>query len=218
MLIDPDALNPEATYKLLTGSVVPRPIAWVTTRSPGGGVNLAPFSAFTFLSTKPPMLGISVGRKDGLMKDTGNNILATGEFVVHIPDASLLAAVHQSSIEYPADVSEVDVLGLATTASVRIGTPRLSAAPIAMECRLHQSIPFGVTGSALMVGEVVAFHFRDGLVVDGKVDTRALDPICRLGGPNYATLGEVVRMTPVARTAKTVLGAPAAARGDSPPV
>ena len=114
MLIDPDDLDPEATYKLLTGVVVPRPIAWVTTVSPAGLVNLAPFSAFTFVSSKPPMVGINVGRKAGVMKDTGNNILQSREFVVHIPDTALLEAVHRSSVEYPADVSEVDALGLQT--------------------------------------------------------------------------------------------------------
>lgn len=215
MPIDPDLLNPDALYKLLTGVVVPRPIAWVTTLSPGGGVNLAPFSAFTFVSTKPPMVGISVGRKEGVMKDTGNNILATGEFVVHVPDRTLLPAVHQSSIEYPPEVSEVAELGLQTLPSERIATPRLAAAPIAMECRLHRSIPFGDTGSEFMVGEVVLFHLRDGLAVGGKIDTQALQPICRLGGPNYAELGEIRRMASVRQSSKTVLpGAAAAAQPD----
>ncbi|MEK7438671.1 MAG: flavin reductase family protein, partial [Pseudomonadota bacterium] len=85
-----NTLGPEAMYKLLTGIVVPRPIAWVTTLSPDGGVNLAPFSAFTFVSNKPPMLGINIGRKAGIMKDTANNIHATGEFVVNIPDDSMI--------------------------------------------------------------------------------------------------------------------------------
>jgi flavin reductase (DIM6/NTAB) family NADH-FMN oxidoreductase RutF len=204
MLIDPGTLDPEATYKLLTGVVVPRPIAWVTTLSNTGVVNLAPFSAFTFVSSKPPMVGISVGRKAGVMKDTGNNILRSGEFVIHIPDTPLLAAVHQSSVEYPADVSEVDVLGLQTAASDHVAPPRLVAAPVAMECRLHRSIGFGDTGSEFMVGEICAFHIRDNLLLDGKIDTGSLQPVCRLGGPNYALLGEIVRMAPVAQTPKTV--------------
>jgi flavin reductase (DIM6/NTAB) family NADH-FMN oxidoreductase RutF len=204
MLIDPRMLDPEATYKLLTGVVVPRPIAWVTTLSSTGVVNLAPFSAFTFVSSKPPMVGISVGRKAGVMKDTGSNILRSAEFVIHIPDMPLLQAVHQSSVEYPADVSEVDVLGLQTVASDLVAPPRLAAAPVAMECRLHRSIVFGDTGSEFMVGEILAFHIRDNLLVDGKVDSASLQPVCRLGGPNYALLGEIVRMAPVAQTPKTV--------------
>jgi len=204
MLIEPDSLGPEALYKLLTGVVVPRPIAWVTTLSPTGLVNLAPFSAFTFVSTSPPILGISVGRKAGVMKDTGNNILRTGEFVVHIPDTPLLDAVHQSSVEYPDDVSEVDLLALRTLSSTHVTPPRLAAAPVAMECRLHRSIAFGDTGSEFMVGEICAFHVRDNLLVDGKVDSMALRPICRLGGPNYALLGELVRMAPVSQSPKTL--------------
>lgn len=204
MLIEPNTLDPEATYKLLTGVVVPRPIAWVTTLSPSGVVNLAPFSAFTFVSNMPPMVGINVGRKDGVMKDTGSNILRSHEFVVHIPDTALLEAVHQSSVEYPAEVSEVVELGLQTLPCRHVAPPRLAAAPVAMECRLHRAIAFGDTGSEFMVGEICAFHIHDHLLVGGKIDTATLQPICRLGGPNYALLGEIVRMTPVAQTPKTV--------------
>ena len=205
MRIDPDGLDPERTYRLMTGIVVPRPIAWVTTLTPLGGVNLAPFSAFTFVSNHPPMIGINVGRKAGVMKDTGVNILRDREFVVNIPDASQIGAVHESSVEYPPEVSEVEALGLATTPSERVAPPRLAAAPVAMECVLHRSIAFGRTGSEFMVGEVVAFHVRDDLVEDGKVDTARLAPICRLGGPNYALLGEIVGMRTVAQSGKTVL-------------
>lgn len=200
-----NTLGPEAIYKLLTGIVVPRPIAWVTTLIPGGGVNLAPFSAFTFVSNKPPMLGINVGRKAGVLKDTGNNIHASGEFVVNIPDESMIEPVHLSAVEHPPEVSEAELLGLAVAPSTAIRTPRLAQAPISMECRLHRAVAFGDTGSEFMVGEVLAFHIRDGLCVNGKIDTARLRPICRLGGPNYATLGEIVSMQPIAQTAKNVL-------------
>lgn len=198
-------LGPEAMYKLLTGIVVPRPIAWVTTLSPGGVVNLAPFSAFTFVSNKPPMVGINVGRKAGVMKDTGNNIHATGEFVVNIPDESMIEPVHLSAVEHPPEVSEAELLGLPVLPGTHIGTPRLAGVPISMECRLHRAIAFGDTGSEFMVGEVIAFHIRDGLLVNGKIDTARLRPICRIGGPNYARLGEIISMAPIAQTAKTVV-------------
>jgi len=198
-------LGPEAMYKLLTGIVVPRPIAWVTTLSPGGGVNLAPFSAFTFVSNKPPMVGINVGRKAGVMKDTGNNIHATGEFVVNIPDETMIEPVHLSAVEYPPEVSEAELLGLPVAPSTHIRTPRLADAPISMECRFHRAITFGDTGSEFMVGEVIAFHIRDGLCVNGKIDTAKLRPICRLGGPNYALLGEIITMKPIVQAAKTVV-------------
>jgi len=198
-------LDPQQTYKLLTGIIVPRPIAWVGSQSAGGVLNIAPFSAFTFVSNKPPMVGVNIGRKAGVMKDTGNNIHARGEYVVHIADESLLNQLHDSAEEHPPEVSEVELLGLATIASDFISVPRLAAPPVAMECRLHQSIAFGATGSEFIVGEVLAFHIRDGLAKDNKIDTLALNPICRLGGPNYATLGKIVTMRAVAQTGKTVL-------------
>lgn len=200
-----DALGPEATYKLLTGIVVPRPIAWVTTLGSEGHVNLAPFSAFTFVSNKPPMVGISVGRKAGVMKDTGRNIERTREFVVNIADETMVEPLHLSAIEYPPEVSEAEELGLATTPGRVIRTPRLSIAPISMECRLHRTIAFGDTGAEFIVGEIVHFHFREGLLKAGKVESAELRPLCRLAGANYAKLGEIIRMRPIGQTAKTVL-------------
>lgn len=198
-------MDPQQTYKLLTGIIVPRPIAWVCSQSASGVLNLAPFSAFTFVSNKPPMVGVNVGRKAGVMKDTGNNIHARGEYVVHIADEQLLHPLHESAEEHPPHVSEVELLGLETVPSDFISVPRLAAAPVALECRLHQSIAFGDTGSEFIVGEVLAFHVRDGLARDYKIDTLALNPICRLGGPNYATLGKIVTLRMVSQTAKTVI-------------
>lgn len=202
MLIDSADLAAEQAYRLLTGIVVPRPIAWVTSLSRGGKVNLAPFSAFTFVSPKPPMLAISIGRKAGIYKDTARNILAREQYVVHIADSSQLMAVHESSVEHPPEVSEVEELGLATVASQKIDVPRLRDAPIAMECRFRQCLEFGETRSRLIVGEVLAFHVRDGLVVNGKIETEALDPIARIAGPRYARLGEIVTLKPVFQTSK----------------
>ena len=200
-------LDPEATYKLITGIVVPRPIAWVTTLSPGGAVNLAPFSAFTFVSNKPPMVGINVGRKAGRLKDTGVNIHAGGEFVVNIADENLIEPVHLSAIEYAPEVSEADLLGLELKASQAVRVPSLAAAPISLECRFHSATAYGETGSEFMVGEVLVFHIRDGLCVNGKIETAQLRPLCRIGGPNYAKLGEILSMQPIGQTPKTVLGA-----------
>jgi flavin reductase (DIM6/NTAB) family NADH-FMN oxidoreductase RutF len=203
MRIDPAYLDPETAYRLLTGIVVPRPIAWVTSLSSGGIVNLAPFSAFTFVSPKPPMLAISVGRKGKLYKDTAQNILNNEEYVVHIADSSLMNAVHESSTEHPPDVSEVDELRLSTLPGERIKVPRLAAAPIAMECRFRQCLEFGETRSRLIVGEVLVFHIKDGLLNNGKIETEALDPIARIAGPRYAKLGEIVTLKPVFQTSKT---------------
>lgn len=204
MRVEPSKLGAEQSYRLLTGIVVPRPIAWVTSLSSKGVVNLAPFSTFTIVSPKPPMLAFSVGRKGGLYKDTARNILNSEEYVIHIADTTLMNAVHESSIEFPSDVSEVEHLKLATLPSDLVAPPRIAAAPIAMECRLRQCLEFGDTRSRLIVGEVVVFHIRDGLVENGKIDTEALDPIARIAGPRYARLGEIVTMKSVFQTAKTV--------------
>jgi flavin reductase (DIM6/NTAB) family NADH-FMN oxidoreductase RutF len=203
MQIDPAYLDPETAYRLITGVVVPRPIAWVTSLSATGVLNLAPFSAFMFVSPKPPMLAISVGRKGNIYKDTAQNILNNEEYVVHIADSSLMNAVHESSTEHPPEVSEVEELRLSTLPGDRTKVPRLAAAPIAMECRFRQCLEFGETRSRLIVGEVLVFHIRDGLLKNGKIETEALDPIARIAGPRYAKLGEIVTLKPVFQTSKT---------------
>jgi flavin reductase (DIM6/NTAB) family NADH-FMN oxidoreductase RutF len=203
MRIDPAYLDPETAYRLITGVVVPRPIAWVTSLSGTGVLNLAPFSAFMFVSPKPPMLAISVGRKGNIYKDTAQNILNNEEYVVHIADSSLMNAVHESSTEHPPEVSEVEELRLSTLPGERTKVPRLAAAPIAMECRFRQCLEFGETRSRLIIGEVLVFHIRDGLLQNGKIETEALDPIARIAGPRYAKLGEITTLKPVFQTSKT---------------
>lgn len=205
MDIEAASLDIEATYKLLTGVVVPRPIAWVTSLSESGVLNLAPFSCFTFVSSKPPLVGINIGRKAGVRKDTANNIQARREYVVHIADDTLIEPIHLSAVEHGPEVSEVDLLGLRCEPSQRIAVPRLAATPVALECRLHRVVGFGDTGAEFFVGEVLVFHLRDGLYRDGKVDAAQLRPVCRLGGPNYARLGEIVRLQPIAASPKTVV-------------
>ena len=191
MDIAPETLSIEATYKLLTGCVVPRPIAWVTTLSDDGRINAAPFSAFTFVSNRPPMVGVSIGKKVGVLKDTPRNILARKEFVVNIGDLNLLDQLHLSAQEYPPDVSEVEELDIEVLPSVRIKTPRIAKAPVSLECTLNQVVSFNKK-TGFYVGEIVNFHIRDGLLKNGKIETAELNPICRLGGPNYATLGDII--------------------------
>ena len=198
MKIDPSALDAEANYKLLTGIVVPRPIAWISSLGSNEQINLAPFSAFTFVSNQPPMLAVTIGRRLGALKDTARNIANRREFVVNIANLDLLEALHSSGTEYPEEVSEVELLKLSTQASERVRCPRLAAAPVSMECVLHNIIEFGVAKSQLVIGEILLFHIRDDLTENGKVDTQKLNPICRLGGPLYATLGKVFGMKEIA--------------------
>ncbi|MBN9083601.1 MAG: flavin reductase [Rhizobiales bacterium 62-17] len=204
MKIWPETLEAEPAYKLLTGIVVPRPIAWITTMSIEGVVNLAPFSCFTIVSSAPPLIGINIGLKAGQAKDTGRNIKASGEFVVHIADETMIEQIHLSAVEYPPDVSEVELLGLDLLPSETIAVPRLAAPSIAMECRFHQSVQFGDTGSEFTVGEITLFHIRDGLCTDYKIQTESLRPVCRLGGPNYGLLGQVITQKNIAQTPKRV--------------
>ena len=203
MQIDPADMGAERIYRLMTGIVVPRPIAWVSSLASKGTLNLAPFSAFTFVSQKPPMLAMSVGRKGDNYKDTAHNILDTEEYVIHIADTPLMNAVHESSAEHPPDVSEVELLGLETLPCERVKVPRLAAAPVAMECVFRQCLEFGDARSRLIIGEVVMFHIRDGLMNNGKVETEALDPIARIGGPRYARLGDIVTLRTVFQTPKS---------------
>jgi len=205
MQISAAQLNPEQTYRLMTGIVVPRPIAWISTLNPRGGVNLAPFSCYTIVSNKPPMLGVNIGSKAGERKDTANNILVREQFVVNIGDETLCDAIHASAQEYPAEISETELLQLAVEPSVTITTPRLSAAPINLECRLHSVTPYGETGAEFYVGEVLTLHIRDGLLCDGKIDTAALRPLCRIGGPKYAPLGPIITLPSIRQTAKSTL-------------
>jgi flavin reductase (DIM6/NTAB) family NADH-FMN oxidoreductase RutF len=192
--IDPARLDPDEAYKLLVGAVVPRPIAWVTTRSVAGHVNLAPFSCFTFVSSDPPMLAISVGRLRGALKDTARNIDREKEFVVHIADESQVQLVHRSSEELPEEVSEASALGVELAPANHVETPRIATAPVAMECRHAQTVEFGRLRAQLIVGEVLAFHIAAELYSNGRIDATRFRPIARLGGPRYARLGEVLTL------------------------
>lgn len=197
MQVSPDGLSVEEIYKLLTGLIVPRPIAWVTSADAKGVVNLAPFSAFTYLSTQPPMIGICISRKASRRKDTARNIEATGEFVVHIADETLAGPVHLSSAEHEPGVSEPEVLGLALTPSRDVSVPRLAIASAAMECVLDRIVDFGEGGSQLIAGRIVRFHVRDNLIVDGKIASDVLRPLGRIAGPRYVKLGEIIEAVPL---------------------
>jgi len=181
-------------YKLLTGVVVPRPIAWITTRSAAGVVNVAPFSSFNYVAHTPPLLAVNITlHDDGRIKDTARNIRETGEFVVNIVPRAALDLMNQSSAEYPSDVSEADAVGLDLIDSQLVKPPRIAVSPVHMECRLSQVVPLGTGVNTLYIGEVVMFHLA-GSVYDGRhVDSVAIDPVARLGGPFYATLGEILQ-------------------------
>ncbi|WP_454651199.1 flavin reductase family protein [Bradyrhizobium liaoningense] len=194
MEIDASKLSGQDTYRLLTGIVVPRPIAWVTSMSPEGVVNAAPFSAFTWVCTDPAILGFSAGLRHGAPKDTARNIAASGNYVINIGDETLLQKLHLTADEFPPDVSELSAVGLNSSPSTVVDTPRILEAPVSMECVLMNIIEFGRARAQFVVGEVKYIHVRDGLCLNGKIETSDLRPIARLGGPRYAKLGEILTL------------------------
>ena len=191
MKFDPALLSEREQYKLMTGSIVPRPIALVTTMGPSG-VNAAPFSLFNMAGTDPPALMFSIGtQEDGREKDTLTNIRVLPEFVVHICSEAIAVAMNMCATDYPAHVSEVAEAGFATVPSLKVKPPRIAEAPVQMECRVVDIVPNG-RRHHIVIGEVVMFHFRDGIADEGcNVDLTALQPIGRLSGPRYARIRDV---------------------------
>jgi flavin reductase (DIM6/NTAB) family NADH-FMN oxidoreductase RutF len=190
--VDLATLTRAERYKLLTGAVIPRPIAFVTSLGPDGTVNAAPFSQFIILAVDPGLLGISVGPRSGGPKDTLVNIRRTGEFVINMVPEGWEQAVQIASEDHPSDLSEVQLLGLQTLPSTHIKPPRLADSKIQFECRLEQIVAFGDAPNSLIVGKVAAMHISCGLATDCKIDPKAYSPIARIGGRNYVRLGEIV--------------------------
>ena len=189
MEIDPATRESRANYHFLTSAVMPRPVAWVTTKDPGTGiVNAAPFSWFQAVCADPPMVMLAIiERADGTPKDTVRNIRASKEFVVNVSPKALLHEMVASSGDYPADVSEVDALNLATTPSQKVGPPRLAGSPVHLECRLAQGVPLGRTQRvALILGEVIHMAIDDAVVdARGNLDPEKVTLVARMGGTNY---------------------------------
>jgi flavin reductase (DIM6/NTAB) family NADH-FMN oxidoreductase RutF len=163
MEYDPENLSPRERYKVLTSFVLPRPIAWVTTVGPTGVVNAAPFSFFNVFCESPPICMFAINqRPDGRLKDTLVNIQRTNEFVVNIADEPLARAMHESSGDFPPDVSEPNYLGLKLAPSNRIAVPRLADTPWAMECRTWKIMNVNDDRYFIM-GQGINFYIRDEL-------------------------------------------------------
>jgi flavin reductase (DIM6/NTAB) family NADH-FMN oxidoreductase RutF len=192
--VDLSALNRAQRYKLLTGAVIPRPIAFVTTLGPDGIVNAAPFSQFVILAVDPGLLGVSIGPRDGGRKDTLVNIEASREFVSNMVPEGWEQAVQRASMDHPPEISEVKLLGLETMPSLQVKPPRLAGSKIQFECRLEQILLFGDAPNSLVVGKVVAMHIRFGLATDCKIDPKAYSPVARIGGRNYVRFGDILEV------------------------
>jgi flavin reductase (DIM6/NTAB) family NADH-FMN oxidoreductase RutF len=195
-------LEPRLRYKLLCGLVVPRPIAWVTTLSPAGIVNAAPFSFFNVFSEDPALVVLGVQHKaDGTPKDTSRNIAAAGEFVVNVVGEVVAEAMNLTAVDFPQGESEPAIAGLELASSTHVKPPRLAEAPAALECRRTVSMLFG-PGRELIVGEVLGVHARAGVVDPAtlSVDFDALRPVGRLAGNAYARQGDRFEMRRLTHT------------------
>ncbi len=192
MELDPRTLTPGEKYRLLVTTIVPRPIAFVSTISLRGTPNAAPFSFYMGVASDPPLLAISVGSRSGEPKDTARNIEASRDFVVNVVDETIAHQMVTASGDFPGEVSEFGPAGLTPVASRHVRSPRVSEAPINMECRLVQLVP--LTGVSLVIGEVIYVHLRDDLLVNGAVDVLRLQPVGRLGGTLYCRVREIFEM------------------------
>ena len=188
MLFEMDKLSAVNAYKLLVSTVVPRPIAWVSTRDLDGRINAAPFSFFNAMSGQPPIICFGIGgRAPGDAKDTGNLIRRTGDFVVNLVDNARAEAMNITAIEFGPEVDEFKEAGLTELASVKVRAPRIAESPVSMECERLVIVEVGVD-RAVVMGKVVAMHIRDDCVLDAEkcyVDTPKLDLIGRMHGRGW---------------------------------
>ena len=187
MGIDFTQITPYQRYKLMASLIVPRPIALVTTLGPGGVLNAAPFSMFNMVGEDPPLVMISVNRHNqhGRLKDTAANILARGEFVVHLPDEGIAEQMHACAETHPPDVSEVELVGFTAALSESIAVPRIAEAPVAFECVLHEHLEND--SRYVFFGRVQVLHAREGLIDTERWRVRLQDyhPVARFGASFY---------------------------------
>lgn len=190
--IDPTQQTERENYKLLVGTVLPRPIAFVTSMSADGLVNAAPFSYFNIVSSDPPLLSVSVQSRAGVLKDTARNAIEAGEFVIHVVDESNVAEVNKTAASLPPEESEIDLTGLTLIPSEVVKVPSVEQAKVRFECQLEQAVELG--GTRLLIGKVVRFHIDESIYENGRINPEALKPVSRLAGTNYAKLGEIFSM------------------------
>jgi len=179
------SVTPRQIYHLLIGLVAPRPIALVTSRDKNGRLNAAPFSAYNYLGTDPPVIAIGIAsRADDAPegKDTAHNIRQTGEFVVNVVDENLANAMNLCAIDFPPEINELEIAGLETTPSQIVGVPRIAQAPASLECREISTTAIGRT--RIVLGQVLSIYVRDDLVDPEKtyINARELHAVGRMNG------------------------------------
>ena len=197
MRFDLDQIDTAVAYKLLAATVVPRPIAWVTTVNAKGLVNAAPYSFFNIMGAAPPtlVLGLLADPLRGF-KDTARNIIETGEFVVNLVPEALVRQMNITAVDAPADVSELELAGLEQAPAQHVRPPRIAQSPVSFECVNHATVLTGVHQS-VVIGRILAVHVADAHVQDaalGHIDTRTLDLVGRTFGGGYARTGDTFEL------------------------
>ena len=191
--IKAETLSDMQNYKLLSGSIIPRPIAFVTTQNLKGDINAVPFSFFNVVNHTQPMIAIAVQRTKGNRKDTSINIEQSGEFVVHITDEAIVNDVNETAAPLEYGVNELKRTSLSMIDSDLIKVPAIKEAKVRFECKLHQIVQLGNkdNGSDLIIGEIVMYHIDEEVYFeDSKIDANQLNPVARLAGNDYSLLGQ----------------------------
>jgi flavin reductase (DIM6/NTAB) family NADH-FMN oxidoreductase RutF len=200
MQFDFDEMAPLERYKLLLATVLPRPIAWITTRDPNGAINAAPFSFFNVFGSDPATVGVGIGSKGpGEPKDTRANIRLNEEFVVNLVSFQLAEDMRITSIAFPRGVEEPKEAGLALVPCERVSVPRIVAAPVSMECSFMQEVRLG--SFSLVLGKILLMHVRDDAVRDAErlhIDAEKLDLIGRMEGGWYTRTQDRFEMPAIA--------------------
>lgn len=195
MQFDPNDLEHSAVYKLLTGSVIPRPIGWISSISNEGINNLAPFSYFNVVGEDPPHVMFSTSRHNNTNKDTLNNILENNQFVVNMVTEDLVEQMNKTAETIPANESEFDLAGLTAIASVKVKPMRVKESKVNFECELvhHYALEDHKNGgSTILIGRIVMMHFDESVLMDNfKINLETYQPVARLSGSNYCKIGEI---------------------------
>jgi flavin reductase (DIM6/NTAB) family NADH-FMN oxidoreductase RutF len=194
MEIDLSKLTVPQAYHWMIDTIVPRPIAFISTVNGKGVGNLAPFSYFNAVSTAPPVVMVSITQKrDGSEKDTLRNILETKQFVINSAQESLAAQINQCSAEYPSGVDEMQKVGLTPIASVKVRAPRVKESIVQLECELVQTVTFGKGpgASTAVFGKILLLHVQDDCIQNGRLPIANYQPLARLGGQTYARVRDV---------------------------
>lgn len=195
MHFDPDLIDQKATYKLLTGAVIPRPIGWISTVSEDGIPNLAPFSFFNAVGEDPPHVMFSTVRPNNSNKDTLNNVLTTKQFVVNMVVEDIVGQMNTTSQSVASEINEFELAGLTAIQSLKVKAPRVKESPINLECELvhHYTLEDNKHGGAtIIIGRIVMFHIDESVLLDDfKINMETYKPVARLAGSNYSKLGEI---------------------------